>query len=188
MDKVNDLVVKFCRPIPEGNWAKNLQNGFGAFTPCFMETVVVNVSYLVLLGLTLKRIQLLRSRNLKRYTVRYKFMHVIAVLLALACAAAPIVQIFLKFSIINTEGQDNLPPFEVRRETQGQRALGTPHEMPHLWIVIVDSDNPANILSCVVRRVRDSGVGIVCKAIFYLFKFIYATCVQYCLIPYVRLV
>ncbi|KAG6543930.1 hypothetical protein Mapa_014771 [Marchantia paleacea] len=113
MDKVNDLMVKFCRPVPEGNWAKNLQNGFGAYTPCFMETVVVNVSYLVLLVLTLKRIQLLRSHNLRRYSVRYKFMHVIAVLLSLACAAAPIVQIFLKFSIINTEGQDNLPPFEI---------------------------------------------------------------------------
>ncbi|KAL2611008.1 hypothetical protein R1flu_022700 [Riccia fluitans] len=112
MDSVSDLITKFCRPIPGGVWETKLTNGFGPLTPCFLDTIVVNVSYVVLLVMTVKRIQSLRSLALKRFTLRAKSVHVISILLGVACTVASFLQIFLKYSTANIR-EDSLPPHEI---------------------------------------------------------------------------
>lgn len=105
----------YCSPVPGGTWETKLENGFGAFTPCLVDSVVLGASYLFLLGFVLRRIVHLRSPDTKKFSVQSKFRHAFAIVLSSACAVAPFLQIILGLSTANTDVDSSLPVFEVRK-------------------------------------------------------------------------
>jgi hypothetical protein len=106
----------FCRPVVGGVWETKLASGFGAFTPCLVDTVVITVSNLALLFSAVYRIRALlySSSSGNRFKVSRCWGHYFAILLAFVCAVEPIVQITLSLSAVNLDGETTLPPFEVR--------------------------------------------------------------------------
>jgi ATP-binding cassette subfamily C (CFTR/MRP) protein 1 len=105
----------FCRPVVGGVWETKLASGFGAFTPCLVDTVVITVSNLALLFSAVYRIRALlySSSSGNRFKVSRCWGHYFAILLAFVCAVEPIVQITLSLSAVNLDGETTLPPFEI---------------------------------------------------------------------------
>ncbi|KAI7990783.1 ABC transporter C family member 12 [Camellia lanceoleosa] len=80
-------LVWYCQPVEVGIWATVTDSAFGAYTPCGIDSVVVCISHLVLLGLCFYRIWLIRN-NLK------------------------VQRLVMGISLFNLEGQTGLAPFE----------------------------------------------------------------------------
>ncbi len=106
----------FCRPVVGGVWETKLASGFGSFTPCLVDAVIITVSNLALLSLVVYRIRALlySSSSGNRIKVSRRWGHYFAILLAFVLAVEPIVQITLSLSVVNLDGETTLPPFEVR--------------------------------------------------------------------------
>ena len=108
-----DLLTSFCRPLEAGVWSK-LPSGFGAYTPCFVDTVIVNISSIVLLFFTVKRIRILvYGVSIERFKVSNPWRYSLGLLLASFCAVVPLTQIVLGVSTVNLGGESSMPPFEV---------------------------------------------------------------------------
>lgn len=109
-----DLFSSFCRPLEAGVWANKLPSGFGAYTPCAVDSVIVNISSLVLLFFTVQRIRaLVYGVGIERFKVSNAWRYIPLFLLAAFCAAAPITQIILGVSTVNLDGESSMPPYEV---------------------------------------------------------------------------
>ncbi|CAM6104569.1 unnamed protein product [Calypogeia fissa] len=110
-----DLADGYCNPVRGGVWDTKLENGFGPFTPCLVDSVVLGISYLILLGLVVRRIFYLRSPETpKKYSVQSKWGHGFAIFLASLCTLAPFLQIILGISLANTsEDGGSMPVFEI---------------------------------------------------------------------------
>ncbi|KAG8381911.1 hypothetical protein BUALT_Bualt05G0022000 [Buddleja alternifolia] len=109
-----DPLVWFCRPVANGTWAKESNSAFGAYTPCAIDSVVGNVSHLVLLCLCLYRIWLINiNPKLERFCLRSNFYNYILALLASCCAAEPLFRLVMGISIFNLDGEISLAPFET---------------------------------------------------------------------------
>ncbi|KAG8381914.1 hypothetical protein BUALT_Bualt05G0022300 [Buddleja alternifolia] len=109
-----DPLVWFCRPVANGTWAKESNSAFGAYTPCAIDSVVGNVSHLVLLCVCLYRIWLINiNPKLERFCLRSNFYSYILALLASCCAAEPLFRLVIGISIFNLDGEISLAPFEV---------------------------------------------------------------------------
>ncbi|GAB2214047.1 hypothetical protein Droror1_Dr00018380 [Drosera rotundifolia] len=109
-----DPLVWYCQPGENGLWAKMVDSAFGAYTPCATDTLVMCISYLVLMGLCLYRSRLIR-RNFKtqRYSLRSKFYSYVLALLAAYCAAEPLFRLVMGISVFNPDGQTSLAPYEI---------------------------------------------------------------------------
>lgn len=118
-----DPLVWFCRPVAEGVWAREADSSFGAYTPCAIDSVVGNVSQLVLLGLCLYRIWLIEfNPRPKRYRLRSNFYNYMLSVLAVCCAAEPLFRLVMGISIFNLDSETALAPFEV-----GHRCAASSH-------------------------------------------------------------
>ncbi|KAG6778677.1 hypothetical protein POTOM_015017 [Populus tomentosa] len=51
-----EALVWYCRPMENGVWAKEVDNAFGAYTPCAIDSLVICISHLVLLVQPLLRL------------------------------------------------------------------------------------------------------------------------------------
>jgi hypothetical protein len=110
-----DLVSLFCRPLEAGIWANKLPSGFGAYTPCLVDSVIINISSIVLLVFTVQRIRsLVYGVSIERFKVINPWRYSPGLLLASFCAVAPLTQIALGISTVNLDGEGSMPPFEVR--------------------------------------------------------------------------
>ncbi|KAF9620671.1 hypothetical protein IFM89_013971 [Coptis chinensis] len=78
----------YCKPVENGAWTKVVKNAFGAYTPCGVDTLVICISHLVLLGLCFYR----KWRIKKDFKVK---------------------RLVMKYSILNLDGQTTLAPFEI---------------------------------------------------------------------------
>jgi hypothetical protein len=115
------LMEDFCRPKEEGKWATQLPSGFGAYTPCLVDSFVVTVSNLLLLCVTLYRIYyVVASSSSSAYHNNKKFKlknppwgHLFAILLVACCVIGPLLQVVLGISNVNLDGELSLPPYEV---------------------------------------------------------------------------
>jgi len=108
------ILAAYCRPLEAGAWATKLPSGFGAYTPCLVDTIIVNLSSLLLLFFTFHRIHsLLYGLSVERFKVKTPWGHYFGMLLASFCAVAPLAQIALGISTVNLNGETSLPPFEV---------------------------------------------------------------------------
>ncbi|XP_028090867.1 ABC transporter C family member 12-like isoform X4 [Camellia sinensis] len=107
-------LVWYCQPVKGGIWATVTDSAFGAYTPCGIDSVVVCISHLVLLGLCFYRIWLIRNDlKVQRYQLRSKYYNFVLVLLAGYCAAEPLFRLVMGISLFNLEGQAGLAPFEM---------------------------------------------------------------------------
>ncbi|KAF9619903.1 hypothetical protein IFM89_009685 [Coptis chinensis] len=78
----------YCKPVENGAWTQVVKNAFGAYTPCGVDTLVICISHLVLLGLCFYRIWRIK----KDFKVK---------------------RLVMKYSILNLDGQTTLAPFEI---------------------------------------------------------------------------
>lgn len=109
-----DAVHSFCRPVEGGIWDTQLSSGFGPYTPCLLDTVVINLSYLALIFICLCRIRSLFSNTAgAKFQLKSSWPHYVAILLAAFCAAEPVAQMMLGISSVNGDSTTSLPPFEI---------------------------------------------------------------------------
>ncbi|KAK4259954.1 hypothetical protein QN277_006228 [Acacia crassicarpa] len=104
----------FCQPVANGVWTKVVQNAFGAYTPCAVDSLVIIISHLILFGLCFYRIWLINKNfKVKRYCLRSKLYNYLLGLLAGYCTAEPLFRLVMGLSVLNLDGQTGLAPFEM---------------------------------------------------------------------------
>lgn len=107
-------LVWYCQPVAGGVWTKAVQNAFGAYTPCAVDSLVVSISHLVLLGLCIYRIWLIKKDfKVKRFCLRSNLYNYFLGFLAGYCVAEPLYRLIMGISALNLDGQTRLAPFEV---------------------------------------------------------------------------
>lgn len=104
----------YCRPVANGIWAKAVDSTFGAYTTCAVDSLVISICHLVLLGLCIYRIWLM-NKNLKarRYRLSSNCYNYMLGLLACYCTAEPLLRLVMGISIFNLDGETSFAPFEV---------------------------------------------------------------------------
>ncbi|KAJ4837828.1 Multidrug resistance-associated protein 9 [Turnera subulata] len=110
-----ESLVWYCRPVPNGIWAKEVDYALGAYTPCAIKSLVVCIPHLVLAGLCIYRLWLTRM-NSKAQKYRLKsnnYNHMLG-FLACICTVEPVLRWLMNASIFNLDGQKGLlAPFEI---------------------------------------------------------------------------
>lgn len=110
----SNLLVWYCRPIDEGVWAKISDSAFGSYTPCATDSLVISVSYLVLLGLCLYRIWLIKKDiKVRRFRLKTKLYNYLLGSFACYSTAEPLFRLVMGFSNFDLDGQIGLAPFEM---------------------------------------------------------------------------
>ncbi|KAK7245644.1 hypothetical protein RIF29_40492 [Crotalaria pallida] len=104
----------YCQPVARGIWTTTVENAFGAYTPCAVDSLVIAISHLILLGLCVYRIRLItKDFTVKRFCLRSKLYNYILGLLAAYSVAEPLFRLITGISVLNLDGQTNLAPFEI---------------------------------------------------------------------------
>ncbi|KAM6551936.1 hypothetical protein CsatB_001744 [Cannabis sativa] len=107
-------LVWYCRPVENGFWTKAVENAFGAYTPCGVDSLVVAVSHLVLLGLCFYRIwRIKKDVTVQRFRLKSNLYNYLLALLAAYSAAEPLFRLIMGFSVLNLDGLPGLAPFEI---------------------------------------------------------------------------
>ncbi|KAJ4841657.1 hypothetical protein Tsubulata_010984 [Turnera subulata] len=97
-----------------GFGGKEVDSAFGAYTPCAIDSLVICISYLVLLSLCIYRIWLItKNSQAAKYCLRKKLYNYMLGLLAAYCTAEPLLRLVLNISIFDLDGQTGLAPFEM---------------------------------------------------------------------------
>lgn len=108
-----DPLEWYCQPVNGGVWS-DLENAFGAYTPCGTETLVVCISYFALFGVCFYRIwRTTRDYTVQRYKLRSPYYNYMLGLLVVLCIAESLYRIATGTSIMNLDGETSLAPFEV---------------------------------------------------------------------------
>jgi ABC-type multidrug transport system fused ATPase/permease subunit len=104
----------YCRPVENGVWAQVTDSAFGAYTPCGINSVVICVSHLVLLGLCLYRTWMIKTdTKIRRFRLRSNYYNYIIGLLAGYCTVVPLYRLIFGISVFDLGGQTGLAPFEI---------------------------------------------------------------------------
>ncbi|KAL0556634.1 hypothetical protein IC582_005148 [Cucumis melo] len=104
----------YCRPVVGGVWTNAVDNAFGAYTPCAIDSLVVVISHLVVLGLCIYRIWLInKDFKVQRFCLKSGTYNYVLSLLATCCAFEPLLKLIIGISVLNLDGQTALAPFEV---------------------------------------------------------------------------
>ena len=104
----------YCQPKAYGIWGKIVDSSFGSYTPCAIDSLVVSISHLVLLGLCLYRIWLIKKDpKAQRFRLRSNYYNYLLGLLAGLSTAEPFLRWMMGVSIFNLNGQTGFAPFEV---------------------------------------------------------------------------
>ncbi|TMW93430.1 hypothetical protein EJD97_011715 [Solanum chilense] len=104
----------YCQPVANGVWSKAVENAFGAYTPCGTNTLVISVSYLVLLALCLNRVwKMMKDLSVQRFRLRSNYYNYLLGLLAAYCTAEPLFRLVMQISALNIDGQPGLAPYEI---------------------------------------------------------------------------
>lgn len=103
----------YCKPVANGAWTKQVDNAFGAYTPCATDSFVLGISHLVMLVLCLYRIFLtLKNHKVERFCLRSKLYSYFLALLAAYATAEPLFRLIMGVSVLDLD-EPGLPPFEV---------------------------------------------------------------------------
>ncbi|XP_022973222.1 ABC transporter C family member 2-like isoform X3 [Cucurbita maxima] len=109
-----ELFVWYCRPVFGGVWTNAVENAFGAYTPCAIDSLVVVISHLLVLGLCIYRIWLMKkSSAVQRFCLKSKIYNYVLCLLAGYCTSVLLFKLIMGISVLNLDGQAALGPFEV---------------------------------------------------------------------------
>ncbi|CAI5461421.1 unnamed protein product [Closterium sp. Yama58-4] len=111
------FIDSFCQPQFNGSWA-SITNELGAFTPCFIDIVVLGTAYLAMILLAVLRLYVLYTtpRAQQRAVApgwRGERGIVAAAALALTCAVVPLMQLSARVSLSSFFKDADLPPYEV---------------------------------------------------------------------------
>ncbi|XP_059668420.1 ABC transporter C family member 12-like [Cornus florida] len=107
-------LVWYCRPMANAAWAKATDSAFGAYTPCAIDSLVVCISHLVLMGLCFYRIWLIKKDSkVKRFCLRSNYYNYMLGLFAGYCTAEPLLRLVMGISNFYLNQQTGLPPFEM---------------------------------------------------------------------------
>ena len=103
----------YCKPAPNGVWTKQVDNAFGAYTPCATDSFVLVISHVVLLVLCLYRIwRTMKDHKVERFCMRSRLYSYLLALLAAYGTAEPLFRLIMGVSVLDLDG-DGLPPYEV---------------------------------------------------------------------------
>lgn len=106
--------VWYCRPVAGGVWTNAVENAFGAYTPCAIDSLVVVISHLVVLSLCIYRIWLIKKDfKVQRFCLKSGIYNYVLCLLAAYCAFEPLLRLIMGISVLNLDAQTALAPFEV---------------------------------------------------------------------------
>uniref|UniRef100_M4EUA4 ABC-type xenobiotic transporter n=1 Tax=Brassica campestris TaxID=3711 RepID=M4EUA4_BRACM len=109
-----EALAWYCKPVAQGFWEKTVDGAFGAYTPCVVNTLVMLVSQIVLLGLCLYRIWIIfRNAKAQLYVLRNKYYNCVLGILACYCGAEPVLRLVMRVSLFSMDEETYLPPFEV---------------------------------------------------------------------------
>ena len=109
-----EAMAWYCKPVAQGFWEKTVDGAFGAYTPCVINTLVMLVSQIVLLGLCLYRIWIIFcNAKAQLYVLRNKYYNCVLGILACYCAAEPVLRLVMRISLFSMDEEIYLPPFEV---------------------------------------------------------------------------
>ncbi|KAJ3698578.1 hypothetical protein LUZ61_002283 [Rhynchospora tenuis] len=104
----------YCQPVQGGVWSRAVENAFGVYTPCGMQTVVLGISHLVLFGACFYRIwRSTKDLKVQRYNMKSKIYSYVLMIFAAFCVAEALFRVVMGYSIVNLDGQSSLAPFEV---------------------------------------------------------------------------
>ncbi|KAJ3693573.1 hypothetical protein LUZ60_009053 [Juncus effusus] len=104
----------YCRPVQDGIWSKAVENAFGVYTPCGMQSLVVSISHLALFAVCLYRIwRTTKDLTVQRYTLKSKLYSYVLIIFAAFCVAEPLFRLVMGYSTVNLDGQSSLAPFEI---------------------------------------------------------------------------
>lgn len=104
----------YCRPVAYGVWTKAVENAFGEYTPCAIDSLVVSFSHLIVLGLCLYRVWRIKTDfNAQRFRLRSRVYNYVLGLLALFSTAEPLFRLVMGISMLNLDGLPGFAPFEV---------------------------------------------------------------------------
>ncbi|KAK9088503.1 hypothetical protein Scep_027585 [Stephania cephalantha] len=107
-------LVWYCKPVENGVWGKTVENAFGPYTPCGIDTLVMCISYLVLMGLSLYRVwRIKKDPKVQRFRLKSNYYNYVLGFLAIYCTAEPLFRLVMGISTFNLDGQTSLAPFEV---------------------------------------------------------------------------
>ncbi|KAB1222717.1 ABC transporter C family member 2 [Morella rubra] len=108
-----DPLIWYCQPAANGIWAKVADTAFGSYTPCAIDSLVISISHLVLLGLCSYRTWLLKNNSkANRFCLKLNYYNYMLGLLAGYCTAGPLLRLVMGFSIFNLDGT-GIAPFEA---------------------------------------------------------------------------
>ncbi|XP_073027940.1 ABC transporter C family member 2-like [Primulina eburnea] len=104
----------YCRPVKNGVWSKAVENAFGAYTPCATDSLVICISYLVVLGLSVNRLWRLKNDySVQRFKLRSNYYNYVLGLLAFCCMAEALFRLVTGISAFNVDSQYGLAPYEM---------------------------------------------------------------------------
>jgi len=104
----------YCKPAENSIWDKAVDSAFGPYTPCAINTLVISISNLVLIGLCLYRIWLITcNAKVQRFCLRSNYYNYLLGMLAAYCAAQPLLRLLTGNSAFNLSGETSFAPFEV---------------------------------------------------------------------------
>ncbi|PON71681.1 ATP-binding cassette containing protein [Parasponia andersonii] len=104
----------YCQPTAYGFWGKLVDSAFGSYTPCGIDTLVVSISHLVLLGLCVYRIWLNKNNSkAQRFCLKSNNFNYLLGLLAAYSTANPLLRWMMDISLFNLDGQTGFAPFEI---------------------------------------------------------------------------
>ncbi|KAM3748774.1 hypothetical protein ACB098_05G133800 [Castanea mollissima] len=107
-------LIWYCQPVANGVWTRAVDSAFGSYTPCAIDSLVIAISHLVLLGVCSYRIWLIKNNSKAIwYRLRSNYYNYILGLLAGYCTAGPLLRLMMGFSIFNLDGQTGFAPFET---------------------------------------------------------------------------
>ncbi|XP_068657301.1 ABC transporter C family member 2-like [Aristolochia californica] len=107
-------LVWYCQPVKHSFWAHAVEYAFGAYTPCGIDTLVICISHLALLGLCWYRIwRIKKDVTVARFRLKSPYYNYLLGFLAVYCTAEPLFRLIMGMSITNLDGQIGLAPFEV---------------------------------------------------------------------------
>ncbi|KAK4259872.1 hypothetical protein QN277_006160 [Acacia crassicarpa] len=107
-------LIWYCQPEKNAIWANLVDSAFGPYTPCAMNTLVISVSNLVLIGLCLYRIWLtISNAKAQRFCLSSNYYNYLLGLLAGYCAAQPLLRLIYGISDFNLSGESGFAPFEI---------------------------------------------------------------------------
>lgn len=107
-------LIWYCKPESNEVWARVIDSSFGTYTPCAVDSLVNNISHLVLLGLCFYRAWLIKKNSkAQRFLLRSNYYNYMLGILAAFCTAEPLLRLVMGISIFNLEEQTTFAPFEV---------------------------------------------------------------------------